>query len=71
MWSLEKFKQDSYGISMVITHPTEYAQFEDVFMKTLEANVNIVGTNHKPHVNKELRKAIMERTRLKKYCQRN
>ena len=67
-WSLEKFKQD-LTINLVISHPTEYAQFENVFMKTLEANapgkIKIIRANHKPHVNKELRKAIMKRTRLK------
>ena len=67
-WSLEKFKQE-LTINMVTSHPTEYAQFENVFMKTLEENApektKIVRANHKPHVNKELRKAIMKRTRLK------
>ena len=67
-WSLDKFKQE-LTINMVITHPTEYAQFENIFMKTLEENAPVktktVRANHKPHVNKELRKAIMKRTRLK------
>ena len=61
--------QTKLTINMVISHPTEYAQFENVFMKTLEENApektKIVMANHKPHVNKELRKAIMKRTRLK------
>ena len=38
-------------------------------MKTLEANapekIKIIRANHKPHVNKELRQAIVKRTRLK------
>ena len=38
-------------------------------MKTFEENApektKIIRANHKPHVNKELRKAIMKRSRLK------
>ena len=34
-WSLGKFKQE-LTLNMALTHPTEYAQFENVFMKTLE-----------------------------------
>ena len=56
-------------MNLVITHPTDYTQFENVFMKTIEENApektKIIRANHKPHVNKELRKAIMKRSRLK------
>ena len=67
-WSLEKFKQE-LTMNLVITHPTEYTQFENIFMQTFEENApektKIIRANHKPHVNKELRKAIMKRSRLK------
>ena len=67
-WSLEKFKQE-LTMNLVITHPTDYTQFENVFMKAIEENApektKIIRANHKHHVNKELRKAIMKRNRLK------
>ena len=46
-----------------------YANFETAMENALEANgpkkTKFVRGNNKPHVNKELRKAIMKRTNLK------
>ena len=46
-----------------------YTNFETAFENALEANApkktKIIRGNNKPHVNKELRKAIMKRTNLK------
>ena len=57
------------------SHPASYSEFESVFMTTLEANAplktKVVRTNNKPHVTKELRKAIMVRTNLKKIANKS
>ena len=46
-----------------------YDKFENIFTSMLNKHVprkrKWVGGNHKPHTNKELRKAIMKRSRLK------
>ena len=52
-----------------------YGDFESIFMKTLEANAptktKIVRANNKPHVNKELRRAITRRSTLKNIANRS
>ena len=53
----------------ISNHPSEYMDFEQIFLETLEANAptkaKILRANNKPHVNKTLRKATMSRTNLK------
>ena len=49
-----------------------YTSFETAFENTLEANAPkktyFIKGNNKRHVNKELRKAIMKRTKPEKHC---
>ena len=56
------------GISL--SHPSEYGNLESIVVKALETNAptktRIVRANNKPHVTKELRRAMTRRSRLKK-----
>ena len=51
-------------------HPSAYSNFEQVFLKTLDSHAptktKIVRANDKPHMNKELRRAMTKRSTLKK-----
>ena len=46
-----------------------YNEFESIFVKVLDSyapkKMKIVRGNHKPHITKQLRKAIMKRSQLK------
>ena len=61
--------------NLASAHPSVYGNFESIFMKILEANAptktKIVRANNKPHVNKELRRAITRRSTLKKIANRS
>eukprot|EP00794_Sanderia_malayensis_P018339 gene18339-20183_t len=67
-WSQEKFENE-LSSNMLSSLPTEYKHFEKIFTNTLDGNApqktKIVRANNKPHMNKELRKAIMRRSQLK------
>ena len=49
-------------------YPSEYEKFEQVFLETLELHApqksKVLRANHKPYVDKDMRKAIMNRSRL-------
>ena len=49
-------------------HPPEYKKFEQLFLETLELHASqkfkVLRTNHKPYVDKDMRKAIIARSRL-------
>ena len=49
-------------------HPPEYDKFEQAFLTILELHApqksKVLRANHKPYVDKEMRKAIMNRSRL-------
>ena len=55
--------------NLISAHPSTYENFESIFLKTLEANAptktKIVRANYKPHMNKDLRKAMRKRSTLK------
>ena len=67
-WSEDRWKMDLER-NLRASHPASYSEFESVFMTSLEENAplktKIVRANNKPHVTKELRKAIMVRTTQK------
>ena len=48
--------------------PTNYDTFEEIFLKTLDVHApqktKVIRANHKPYVNKKMRKAIMHRSQL-------
>ena len=48
--------------------PKHYDNFEKTFANVLDAHAprKVLRGNHKPHVDKNLRKAIMKRSKLKK-----
>ena len=73
-WSQVRF-EDELRQSLVSAHPSVYGTFESIFMRTLEANAptktKIVRANNKPHVNKELRRAITRRSTLKNIANRS
>ena len=73
-WSEDRWKMDLER-NLRASHPASYSEFESVFMTTLEANAplktKVVRANNKPHVTKELRKAIMVRTNLKKVANKS
>ena len=56
--------------NLISTHPSIYGNFESIFLETLEANAptktKLVRANDKPHMNKDLRKAMRKRSILKK-----
>ena len=59
-FSLEKFKTN---LDNALRHcSTDYKHFEYIFMSVF---MSVIRGNHKPHLNKELRKAIMFKSRLK------
>ena len=73
-WSQVHF-EDELKKNLVSAHPSVYGNFESIFMKTLEAHAptktKVVRANNKPHVNKELRRAITRRSTLKKIANRS
>ena len=50
--------------------PKVYKNFEETFVKVVDAHsprkTKVLRGNHKPHVDKNLRKAIMKRSALKR-----
>ena len=54
--------------------PKVYQNFEDTFVRVLDAHAprktKVLRGNHKPHVDKNLRKAIMKRSALKRKASR-
>ena len=69
-----QFLSDLTG-KIVATNPEDLTQFENFFLETLnkhapQRTVRVRG-NNKPHVTKELRKAMMLRTRLKKIANKS
>ena len=72
--SLEKFKQE-LTMNLAITHQTDYTQFENVFMNTIEENApektKITRANHKPPCKQRATKSYNEKKQAKKYCQQN
>ena len=68
-WSQLRF-EDEMRQNLILAHPSTYGNFESIFLKTLEANAHtktkIVRANDKPHMNKDLRKAMRKRATLKK-----
>ena len=55
--------------------PPEYDKFEQAFLTTLELHApqksKVLRANHKPYVDKEMRKAIMNRSRLQNRLYKN
>ena len=72
--SEERLKMDLER-SLRTSHPASYSQFESVFMTSLEANAplktKLAAANNKPRIIRELRKAIMVRTSLKKIANKS
>ena len=62
--------EDELRRNLVLAHQSIYGNFESIFLKMLEANapakVKIVRGNNKPHMNRNLRRAIMKRSTLKR-----
>ena len=56
-------------------HPFQYDKFEHAFLGTLELHApqktKVLRANHKPYVTKEMRKAIMHRSKLQNRLHRN
>ena len=54
--------------------PKVYQNFEETFVRVLDAHsprkAKVLRGNHKPHVNKNLRKAIMKHSALKRKASR-
>ena len=61
--------EDEMRQNLISIHPSTYGNFESIFLKTLEANTptitKIVRANDKPHMIKDLRKAMRKRSTLK------
>ena len=55
--------------------PKHYENFETTFVNVLDAHAprktKVLGANHKPHVDKNLRKAIMKRSKFKNKANRS
>ena len=73
-FSESQFLSDLTG-EVLATNPEDLTEFENVFVETLNKHaphktVRVRG-NNKPHVTKELRKAMMMRTRLKKIANKS
>ena len=49
--------------NLISAHPSIYGTFESI---VLETKTKLVGANDKPHMNKDLRKAMRKRSILKK-----
>ena len=68
-WSQLRF-EDEMRQNLISAHPSTYGNFESIFLKTLEANAptkaKIARANDKPHMSKDLRKAMRKRATLKK-----
>ena len=73
-FSESQFLSDLTG-EILATNPEDITEFENIFVETLNKHaphktVRVRG-NNKPHVTKELRKAMMLRTRLKKIANKS
>ena len=68
-WSRMQFEEE-LRCKLIFSHPSEYGNLESIVVKALETNAltktRIVRANDKPHVTKELRRAMTRRSRLKK-----
>ena len=73
-FSESQFLSELTGES-VVTNPEDLTEFENVFVETFNKHAphkTVRGRgNNKPHVTKELRKAMMLRTRLKKLANKS
>ena len=60
---------------MLETNPEGLSEFENVFVKTLNEHAplktGLVKGNNKPHVTKEVRKAMMWKTKLRKIANKS
>ena len=60
---------------LILSHPSEYGSLESIVVKALETNAptktRIVRANNKPHVTKELRRAMTRRSRLTKIANKS
>ena len=71
----KKFSESQFLSELVATNPEDLTEFENVFVETLNKHaphktVRVRG-NNKSHLTKELRKAMMLRTRLKKIANKS
>ena len=62
--------EEELRCKLIFSHLSEYGNLESIAVKALETNAltktRIVRANDKPHVTKELRRAMTRRSRLKK-----
>ena len=68
---VSRFNAEKFRKSLEIElkkQPYLYENFEQAFLETLELHApqksKVLRANHKPYVNKEMRKAIMHRSKL-------
>ena len=68
-WSQMLF-EDELRRKLILSYPSEHGNLESIVVKALETNaptkIRIARANNKPHVTKELRRAMTRRSRLKK-----